>query len=345
MRDRTGCRFRPESVNTDVMQSGRLVVQWAGLGLAAGIGWWTWRHGHSATVAAWSAGSGAQRRTGQLSVRTVGSGEPVILLLHGMIAAGNSFGAAYDELADVATLVVPDLLGFGASMQTSRPIDAEAHIRALDDALRVLGLDRRPTVVVGHSMGGSLALRWAARHTDRVRLVVTFGAPLYLNRGEADQHVAAMGRMEASLAGDGIPSRVLCAWMCRHRTLASWIAVAYRPDLPVPVARSGVKHTWATYTGSMGGLIRDDGWREALDRLAKARIPVHLAAGVRDPVPVVGRAEELACSHPNITVAVHPYADHGLPLTDPEWCRRLIAGAMEAVCGGVVRTRRGGHPR
>ena len=329
MWDRTARRFRPGTGDTEVMPSGRLVVQWPGLGLAAGVGWWTWRHGRSATVAAWSAGSGEQRRAGQLSVRTVGSGEPVILLLHGMIAAGNSFGAAYDELAEVATLVVPDLLGFGDSMQTSGGIDAAAHVRALDDALRVLGLDRRPTVVVGHSMGGGLALRWAAGHTDRVRAVVALGAPLYLNRVEADEHVAAMGRMEALLAGDGMRSRLLCAWMCRHRTLASWIAVAYRPDLPVPVARSGVKHTWATYTGSMDGLIRDDGWREALDRLARACIPVHLAAGARDPVPVAGRAEELAGSHPNITVAVHPYADHGLPMTDPEWCRRLIAGAIE----------------
>ena len=70
--------------------------------------------------------------------------------------------------------------------------------------------------------------------------------------------------------------------------------------------------------------------REAVDALARARMSVYLAAGVRDPVPVAGRAEELAGSQPNITVAVHPYADHGLPMTDPEWCRRLIAGAMEA---------------
>lgn len=311
------------------MRPGRLVMQWAGLGLAAGVGWWTWRHDHSATVTAWAAGSGDQRRAGQLSVRTLGSGEPVILLLHGMIAAGNSFGAAYDELAQIATLVVPDLLGFGGSMQTSERIDAAAHVRALDDALTVLGLDRRPTIVVGHSMGGSLALRWAAGHTDRVRAVVALGAPLYLNRVEADKHVAAMGRMEAMLAGDGMQSRLLCAWMCRHRTLASWIAVAGRPDLPVPIARSGVKHTWGSYAGSMDGLIRDDSWREAVDALARGCIPVFLAAGLRDPAPVAGRAEELACSHPNVTVVVHSNADHGLPMTDPKWCLRLIAGAME----------------
>jgi len=60
-------------------------------------------------------------------------------------------------------------------------------------------------------MEGGLALRWASGHTDRVRAVVAPGTPLYLNRVEADEHVAAMGRMDALLAGDGMQSRLLCA--------------------------------------------------------------------------------------------------------------------------------------
>ncbi len=142
-----------------------------------------------------------------------------MLLLHGMIAAGNSFGATYDELAEVATLVVPDLLGFGGSMLTSGPIDSAAHVRALDEALCDLGLAERPTVVVGHSMGGGLALRWAAANTERVQAVVTFGAPLYRDRAEADKHVHGMGRMQALLSGDGTPAQT-----------------ALRLDVPAPLA-------------------------------------------------------------------------------------------------------------
>lgn len=156
---------------------------------------------------------------------------------------------------------------------------------------------------------------------------MTFGAPLYRDRGEADEHVAGMGRMEALLAGDGLLPRAACAWMCRHRTAASWIAVAGRPDLPVPVARSGVKHTWSTYSGSLNGLIRDTGWYAALDLLGRSGIPVTLAAGAADPVPVRGRAAKLAGTWPSVRHVMHPHADHGLPLTDPGWCRRLMAAA------------------
>lgn len=129
---------------------------------------------------------------------------------------------------------------------------------------------------------------------------MTFGAPLYRDRVEADQHVTRMGRMEAVLAGDGPLPRAVCAWMCRHRTAASRIAAGYRSDLPIPVARSGVKHTWNTYTGSMNGLIRDTGWQTALAVLGRAGTPVTLAAGDADPVPVSGRAAELARAWPNV---------------------------------------------
>lgn len=240
-----------------------------------------------------------------------------MLLLHGMVGAGNSFGATYDALGEHATVVVPDLLGFGGSMDTTRLTDAAAHIAALDAALTALGLDQRPTVVAGHSMGGCLALRWAAEHPDRVRAVVTFGAPLYLNEAEADQHIAGMGRMEALLAGDGPLPRAACAWMCRHRTIASWIVVAYRPDLPVPVARSGVKHTWSTYSGSLNGLVRDTGWYAALDTLGREGIPVTLAAGSADPVPVPGRAAELAHTWPVLAQLDHRTATTNSPSPTP----------------------------
>ncbi|WP_324276989.1 alpha/beta hydrolase [Blastococcus brunescens] len=307
------------------------VLSSGALGLAAAASWWALRHQRSQAVARWTPGGGRQRRAGPLHVRVLGSGEPVLLLLHGLAGAGNGFGAAYDELAEAATVVVPDLLGFGGSMEATGPTDAQAHIAALDAALTALGLQDRPTVVAGHSMGGVLAIRWAAAHRLRVRAVLTFGAPLYVNRTEADAHIGAIGPMEALLAGDGPLSRAACAWMCRHRTLASWLAVAYRPDLPVPVARSGVKHTWDTYSGAMDGLVRDDGWLPALDALEQ--IPLTLAAGACDPVPAPGRAAELARTRPALRSVVHPEADHVLPLTHPDWCRRLIAEALAIESG------------
>lgn len=318
----------PRSPNRSGGSPGGHAAGAVALGLAAAGVWWGWRHRRSPVVATWEPGRGDSRWAGPLWVRTVASGQPVVLLLHGLVSAGDTFGAAYGALAENATVVVPDLLGFGGSMETTEATDAVAHITALDAALAALGLQHRPTVVAGHSMGGTLALRWAAQHTDRVTSVVTFGAPLYRTRTEADDHIAGMGRMEALFSGDGPLPRAVCAWMCRHRTAASWITVAFRPDLPVPVARSSVRHTWDTYSRSLDDLIRDSGWSGALDVLDRAGITVTLAAGAADPVPVPGRAAELARTRASINHVTHPSADHGLPLTDPHWCHHLVADAL-----------------
>ena len=49
-----------------------------------------------------------------LAARVFGEGTPIVLL-HGLGASGVYWGSAYDRLGDGHRLVVPDLLGFGAS--------------------------------------------------------------------------------------------------------------------------------------------------------------------------------------------------------------------------------------
>lgn len=302
----------------------------AALTTAAGAAIWGIRHASARSVRRWRAGAGRSKRAGELQVRTFGSGESVVLLLHGMAAAGNSYGAAFDRLGESAKVVVPDLLGFGGSMMPPGQMRGEDHLDALDAMLAALGLTHAPLIVVGHSMGGPLALRLAARHSDRVRTVVTLCAALYRDDAEADARIARMGPLEAALTGDGpLPNR-LCAWVCRHRTIAGWVAVAIRPDLPVAVARSGVKHTWDSYRGALDGLLRAPDWEPALGRLASADIPVVLVEGGADPVPVPGRAAALAKTAGSVRHQVFENATHLLPLTEGDWCAALIVEHLDA---------------
>ena len=97
-------------------------------------------------------------------------GEPVVLL-HGNVASSRFFEETLLALPEVYWGVAPDLRGFGRS--EAKPLDATRGVRDFADDLRALledmGLigERRPHVV-GWSMGGGVALRYAIDHPQDV---------------------------------------------------------------------------------------------------------------------------------------------------------------------------------
>ncbi len=259
----------------------------------------------------------------------MGAGDSTLVLLHGIVGCGDYFGASYDALAEDRRLVVPDLLGFGDSYR-SKPASSfglDAHLDALDEMASALQLTG-PLTVAGHSMGAVLALHWAARRRVQVDRVIAISAPLYLTAAEGNEHVRGLGRLEAAMALDTPLSRATCAWMCRHRTTAGWVAAGIKPHLPVAVARRAVLHTWPAYLASMEDVVLDSDWSAALATLAADRIPVIFATGDRDPVPVEGRTAQLAARYPTVRSVSHTTADHDLPLAEPDWCRLLLGSGL-----------------
>jgi pimeloyl-ACP methyl ester carboxylesterase len=279
-------------------------------------GTWLVCHWRSPMVRAWSPGAGERRRIGRLSVRINGRGREALVLLHGFTASGDIFGAAYDELASSRQLAIPDLLGFGRSMDPEgEEFGLAAHLDALDEMVDALGVT--PAVVLGHSLGALVALHWAARRAE-VERVIAVCAPLYVSPEEADTRIGGIGFLERLLARGPLAER-LCRWMCDHRTLAAWLIVALEPMWPVPIARRGVSHTWPAYIGAMDGIIRAVNWRPSLETLAARGVSVLLLDGARDPAPVPGRSRELAEELAGVGWALHPSADHELPITHPAW--------------------------
>ncbi len=287
--------------------------------LTALAGAWWLRHITSRAVRVWRPGSGRFLRTGRLVVRVVGSGERVFVLLHGLVSSGETFGAAYDRLAEQGALVIPDLLGFSRSMDREREDFAlEDHLRALDEMMDALGLAKARIVVGGHSFGGVLALHWAARRAAQVDAVVTWGAPLFRDEKEGRERLGEMGMLEKLFAQDSPLARKSCEWMCAHREASRLLAIALSPDLPVAVSKRVVLHTWPAYRGAIEVFFAD--WTDALGRLAKEKVPIKLVAGANDDSQVPGLNEQLAREYSNITARTVPDAAHIIALTHGRDC-------------------------
>jgi pimeloyl-ACP methyl ester carboxylesterase len=312
--------MRPERLSPRTRRRRQLIAGAAAVAPAA----WLARHATSPAVRGWSPPDGRRLRAGGLAVRVLGEGARAVVLLHGLTGSGDGFGAGFDVLAEDATLVAPDLLGFGGSMSLTREdFSLEAHLDALDAMLADLGLDDVPLTIAGHSMGAVLALHWAARRSN-CRRVVTFSAPLYCDSAEARAHVAQMGLLERFFALETPLAAWTCALMCRYRHAAAWAAVALSPEWPVSLARQGVLHTWRSYLGGMNEIIIDAGWEKAVAELNAAGVPVLLTQGRDDPVPVQGRGEELARRYEVVETLVHPVAGHDLAVSYPDWCVPLL---------------------
>jgi len=121
-------------------------------------------------------------RTGTVAwhVQVGGSG-PTMLLLHGSGASAHSWADLLPALMRQATVVAPDLPGNGFTAGASGPSLSLTRIASELDlllaALTPLGV-APPSLVVGHSAGAALALRWALTTKQPPRALIGFNPSL-----------------------------------------------------------------------------------------------------------------------------------------------------------------------
>jgi pyruvate dehydrogenase E2 component (dihydrolipoamide acetyltransferase) len=104
----------------------------------------------------------------RLRVLDLGAGDATpVVLVHGFGADLNGWMFTQPVLAETRRAVALDLPGHGGSTkQLDKAVDGESFAADIDRAFAVLGIER--VHLVGHSMGGAIALVFALRQPDRV---------------------------------------------------------------------------------------------------------------------------------------------------------------------------------
>jgi pimeloyl-ACP methyl ester carboxylesterase len=107
--------------------------------------------------------------------RVAGSG-PALLLIHGVGDNSKAWEPVHAKLAQRFTVIAPDLLGHGESDKPRADYSLAAFANGMRDLLAALGIDR--VTVVGHSLGGGVAMQFAYQYpqlVERIVLVSTGG--------------------------------------------------------------------------------------------------------------------------------------------------------------------------
>jgi len=99
---------------------------------------------------------------------------PTILLIHGMAGNSRTWKHVMPGLAEEFTVLAPDLLGHGESAKPTGDYSLGSFASGLRDLLAVL--DVGPVTVVGHSLGGGVAMQLAYQHPELVERLVLIGS-------------------------------------------------------------------------------------------------------------------------------------------------------------------------
>jgi pimeloyl-ACP methyl ester carboxylesterase len=114
------------------------------------------------------------RATGGDSRAPIDTGDgPVVVLVHGQPGAGGDWVALAGLLSEDHRVLAPNRPGWGSDPRPATGIAANAD--ALEEMLEAVRVPSHVTLV-GHSLGGGVALELALRHRDRVGALVLIGS-------------------------------------------------------------------------------------------------------------------------------------------------------------------------
>jgi pimeloyl-ACP methyl ester carboxylesterase len=253
-----------------------------------------------------------------VSYYEAGSG-PVVLLVHGITSSAEAWQPVISGLAEDHTVIAADLLGHGGSAKPKGDYSLGAYASGLRDLLAALGHPR--ATVVGHSMGGGIAMQLAYQFPERVERLGL------VSSGGLGKEVGLVLRA-ATLPG----AELVLPLLTRDGPRSVVIGAAH------VLSRLGLR-TRADVRGTALGLasLRDDDARRAFihtarsildasgqrvsatDRLYLAEgMPTLIVWGERDPMIPVAHGRAAHEQIPHSRLELFPKAGHYPFEEDPE---------------------------
>jgi pyruvate dehydrogenase E2 component (dihydrolipoamide acetyltransferase) len=259
--------------------------------------------------------------TGDLAMDDHGQGDPLVLL-HGVAASRLIWRRVISPLAERRRVIAVDMPGFGASEPAGPGFALDV---VADRIVEGLGLERFD--LVGHSLGGAVAVAVAARHPEAVRRLV-----LVSPAGLAPRAVGVAAALGA--AGE------LATW-ARRAWGQQWVehAAARWAMFGTTVADPGSldpEDARMLLDASAGARRVADGIRQALeadlrDDLTAAAVPVGLIWGGVDRVVPFSGLDALRLLRPDAVVETMDRTGHIPQVEDP----RGFASALERILAAL----------
>ena len=241
-----------------------------------------------------------------LHVTECGSGPQALVFLHYFGGSGRAWRQVAALLADRWRCVMPDLRGFGNSDAITDPYsvnDAADEVLALVSALKIehFGL-------VGHSMGGKIALVVAARQPPGLSHLVLLApsppTPEPMNASER----ASLLACQTSYAAAHQAARKSCG-----------------QRLPAALVQQVIDDRLRTSPAAWRWWLASGSCESVQDRIAQINVPIQVLSGTLDTnIPNTVIEREVMPRLPRASMHLLPGCGHLLPLEAPQAVAQAI---------------------
>jgi pimeloyl-ACP methyl ester carboxylesterase len=264
----------------------------------------------------------------RVAYREAGEGAPVVLV-HGIAGDSRTWREPMRYLARTNRVLAPDLPGHGESDAGSVDYSLGAHASFLRDLLAAIGV--APVTVVGHSLGGGVALQLAYQFPDLCQRLVL------VSSGGLGPDVSRLLRL-LSLPGAELVLPLFLPAFVRERgeRLAGWLRQR-------GVRSPRLAETWHSYANLFDPTSRATFIRElravvdhrgqvvsAASRLHLATHPVLIVWGDRDPIIPVAHAHAAHRAIPGSRLVVFEGVEHFPHAEQPERFAEVVASFLDS---------------
>ncbi len=218
---------------------------------------------------------------------------PVTLLVHGLGGFAESWHRTLAALAPSSHVIAFDLPGFGQSSKPNRPYTIGFFAQVVEELLELLDVER--VRLVGHSLGGGVALAFALARPERVERLALLAAavpgfPLRPSLVYRLMSVRGIGEILSSFVTPGICAAALRR--CFATPQPDEIAFLVGHQYAARTTAEGRAAYLATLRGVKGAFSADaQAYRTALADWDRPTLMIH---GRQDPVVPLRHAEAVA---------------------------------------------------
>lgn len=254
-------------------------------------------------------------RIGSLIVQESGTGQPLILLPANGHCADDFEEVAKRWVASYRVIAVDwPAMGFSLPPQNPASITAPSLADAVEDIVKALKLKR--VSLLGHSVGGFCATRFAIRHPHLIHKLVLVDSGGF-------NHGGLLERWFCSAKGRVIVTRLIEGWFARYHTGTR------TPSARELVERVNASRTKPGYSETVASIWRSFNLPESTLRAGAKQIscPTLILWGENDPVIPLSIAREMASLIPSASLVTFA-ARHSPFLDVPEEFATAVASFL-----------------